>query len=1028
MLLEKNEPLRAAAWLERWQAATEGPVRIQAALELAGAYVRADKRQRAVACLERALAEEPGATEVRKRLIDLHRAGEAWEPLVRVLGDGAVQAQEPEVILAYAREAAELAQTHLGAPHAALTALERAVTLAPQDNRLRSLFADALSAAGEFEKSRSILEALIHESGRRRSRERAALHLRVARVARAENKPAEALEHLEQAAEMDMENAATLETLAEVAEQVGQYERAERAYRGLMLLIRRGGKEAALSATEALLRLRQIALTRGQADKAQDLLDSAVAEAIGSPEEARRLGRALRAQGAIELLGVVLEKRLAATTDPGELAGILIEQAEIAVGAGRSVTALETALAALSEAPADPVIRQAARSIARQVGASERYASALEAMAGEKRRSADAQLGATWLSEAGDVLREEVGDAKGAIDVYNRAAQLGVDGGVATVQAAYALVGLHQGSKDPSERAKAVKVLARLGKPGIPDEVRVEALFRLAQAQLGAHEAVDQALAALSSALELSGDIERSFSIVREAKVADTDLARVLPLYEHVARASKDDDMMLDFFERRAALTTATIEQVKEGVEFAFAREKTPRALTMLERAAEVARRAENREELEWALLELAEARRASGDIAGAVACLEEAREFADPVRTMRVYQDIARAPFEVRVEAAVAARVYERLWEREPSDRRSWEPLLRVLVDLRDAAAIDRVTRMTVERLFDPAERNAVRMVRARFLAEIDRRDPALEATLRDVLIDEPTLEEGIEMLADVYQASGNEQGLTELLASEIEAARGRRDVAAVVVLSLRVGARHLAVGAKGEARDVYRKALLLAPDDLRVLKALAGLLTPQEDARERAVVLERLLANESGEDAGRIAIELGVLWEAMGDEERVQRALETGVARAAGHAAVFDRLCEFYRSRHAWERLSATLVEESDRRTLPGERAPLLRQAAEIYRSNLGRSREAAELLRRARRYSPEDPVLLTELVQALDAVGEGALAADELSQALGELAPDSPQRVVLLQSRAELYEKAGQFERGVQDREEALGAGGD
>ena len=280
LLLEKNEPARAAAWLERWQEASEGAVRTQAALELAGAYLQADKRQRAVACLERALVDDPNSGEVRKRLIDLHRAGEAWEPLVRVLGDGAVHAQDPETILSYAREAAEIAGSQLRAPHAALAALERAVGLAPKDNGLRSLYAEALFAAGELGQARALLEGLIDESGRRRSRERAILHLRVARVARAENKAAESLEHLEQAAEMDMESAATLETLAEVAEEVGEYDCAERAYRGLMLLIRRGGKAGALSATEALLRLRQVALVRGQNDKAQDLLDSAIAVSL----------------------------------------------------------------------------------------------------------------------------------------------------------------------------------------------------------------------------------------------------------------------------------------------------------------------------------------------------------------------------------------------------------------------------------------------------------------------------------------------------------------------------------------------------------------------------------------------------------------------------------------------------------------------------------------------------------------------------------------------------------------------------
>ncbi len=1026
--LDKGEPLRAAAWLERWQAAAEGAARTQAGIELAGAYLRGDKRQRAVACLERALADDPAATEVRQRLIELHRAGEAWEPLVRVLGEGAVQSSDAETTLSYAREAAEIASGRLAAPHAALAALEKAVGLAPGDAGLRSQYAEALFAAGELAQARVILESLIHESGRRRSRERALLHQRVARVARAESRPAEALEHLEQAAEMDMDNAATLEILAAVAEEVGEYDRAERAFRALMLLIRRGGKGATLSATEALLRLRQIALARGQSDKAQDLLDSAIAEASGSSEAARRLGKILREQGSLDLYAVVLEKRLAATSDPDEQAGILIEQAEIAAGQGQAGRALDTALAALGQSPASPAIRQAARRLAREVGASERYAGALSALVSEKRRSDDAGLCAAWLCEAGEVLRDEVRDPAAAAEVYGRATHLGIDGGVATVHAAHALVGLSEARRDRDERAKAIKLLARLGKPGAPAEMRVEALFRLAQVQLGGNENLEQGLAALSSALELSGDIERAFAIVREAKVADADLARVLPLYEHVARTSKDDGMLLDFFERRAALPTATLEQVKEGIEFASAREQTGRAQVMLERAVDLARGTGQRDGLQWAMLELSEARRVSGDIAGAVSCLEEARELADPVRTLRIYQDIARQPLEGRVEPAVAARVYERLWEREPTDRRSWEPLLRVYIGLQDVAGTERVARATIERLFDPAERNAVRMVRARFLASRDRKDPALVETLRDVLLDEPTREEAIELLADVYQASGNEAGLTELLASEIEAARGRRDVGAVVALSLRLGDRHLAAGARGEARDVYRKALLLAPDDVKVLRALASLLAPQEDARERAVVLERLLGNESGPEAGRIAIELGLLWEAMGDDERLQRALETGVARAGGSPEVFDKLCEFYRARHAWDRLASALVEESDRRGGPSERAGLLRQAAEICRANLGRSRDAAELLRRARRFTPEDAALLADLVQSLDAVGEGGLAAEELSQAIAELPENDPQRAVLLQTRADLYEKEGQFEKAVQDREAAIGAGGE
>ena len=96
------------------------------------------------------------------------------------------------------------------------------------------------------------------------------------------------------------------------------------------------------------------------------------------------------------------------------------------------------------------------------------------------------------------------------------------------------------------------------------------------------------------------------------------------------------------------------------------------------------------------------------------------------------------------------------------------------------------------------------------------------------------------------------------------------RRDVPAVVALSLRLGARLLARDSAGEARDVYRRALESAPTDVAMLRALAALLSPQEDAPERAVVLERLLENEVGAEAGHIGIELAELWAALGDDER--------------------------------------------------------------------------------------------------------------------------------------------------------------
>jgi tetratricopeptide (TPR) repeat protein len=101
--------------------------------------------------------------------------------------------------------------------------------------------------------------------------------------------------------------------------------------------------------------------------------------------------------------------------------------------------------------------------------------------------------------------------------------------------------------------------------------------------------------------------------------------------------------MLLDFLERKAALPSATFVEVREGVELALGRRELSRAEALLRRAVELARaNAGDRKALEWALLELAEVRRSAGDLAGAVACLEEARDVADPARVLRLYQELA--------------------------------------------------------------------------------------------------------------------------------------------------------------------------------------------------------------------------------------------------------------------------------------------------------------------------------------------------------------------------------------------------
>jgi tetratricopeptide (TPR) repeat protein len=1023
LVLDKGEALAAAGWMEKWLAQAEAAERTRAALELSAAYVKGDRRHRAIACLERALGEQPVAHDVRAALIGLYRQGESWEALVRVLSDGCAHLTDVETILSYAREAAELSQGKLGSPAPALTALEKAVTLVPADRALRTTLADALIATGALDRARDILQALLKEAGRRRSKERAAVHHRVARVARAQKNLAEAIEHLEQAAEMDMDHAGILEMLAQVAEELDNPDRAERAYRALILLARREGSGATLSPGEVLLRLRRIALGRGQTDKAADLLESAVAEAMSSPAEAQRIQKALAGAGDAEVLRKVLEMRLATATDEASQADVLADLGALEEGAGDHAAALDRYLSALEKAPDDLGRHEHTRAVARAAKQSEKYLTSLAALVENKRRVGDAAIMTRLQLVAGEVAELDLGDKERAAELYGKASQGGVEAGEPAVRAAAALVRV---ARTPSERSKAIKALTRLGGENVPDDVRVEALFCLAEAQLGGEDTRDKGLEALAEALERRPDIDRAFALVRGAKVPDSDLARVLPLYERVARGSGDDGMLLDYLERRAAIPGTTAEELREAVDLAVSLNEPARAEALLKRAVELlkGRSEPSSKMMEWALLELAQIRKNAGDVNGAVAWLEEARDVADPVRVLRHFQEIAQKALFGGGDPAVAARVYERLWEREPAERRWWEPLLDLYGRLEDRAGAERVARATIERTFDAVERTAVRIAWARLLLAIDQRDKSAEETLRDVLLEDPTNRDAIALLADVYQATGNEAGLQDLLVREIDAARSRNDVPGVVSLSLRLGGRLGPTQPEG-AREVLRAALKLAPDDRELLKALLALVPSdtesEADVDEKARLLERLLGLEPDEGVAALALELADLWGRLDKEDRQRAVLESAWKRAPGHRGLYERLCDFYRERKAWEPLATVLSEAASRASSPVEQAALWREAADVYRKTLRRAREAAELLRLARNAVPMDGELLRELVETLDALGDRAGAADEVGRAVS--AAVGADRVPLLKLSADLREKAGDSAAAVADLEQAV-----
>jgi len=1019
-----GEPLAAANWLEQ-RLATGAPVERRAAvLKLAQTYLSGGQRHRAVAALERGLGEDPKAGELWEMLARLHRESGHHEALLRVLVASSAELEDPAAVVAAAEEALVLCREHLGDPAQAVPILERAVALAPEQRALRLALADGLRAAGKLAEARAVLEAMLQEYGRRQSRERATLHLQIATVARAEKDLELAAKHLEQAASVLLDSIDVQLALAEVAEGRGDLERAEKAYRALLVLARRGHGENALTAGEVLVRLRRLALRGQQPAQAAENLESLVARALHDPVEARRIQAALLADEDSETLLDLLGKRRASAASIADEAVVVCEQATVLEKIGRAEEGLAALLDILGRVPDSIEAHGLARGLATRLGKAATYLETVTGAADKLRRADDAGCLADLLLRAADVAEHDLGALDRAQGFLRRAEQTGRRG----AEVMSALARLAAASGDAAEQTRAVAGLRRLAEQAASFAEKADLYYRLAEAQTGVPETRDEGLDALAKAVELHADLPRATAIVERAQVPESALARVLPVYEKVARASNDEHLLLDFLERRAALPAAKLTDVREGVELAVSLGEGARAERLLARAIEVARTsgAGVREAI-WAVGDLARRLRARGDLAGAAHVLDEARDEWTNPRLTPLVRELAKAAAGAPETISTAARLYERLRGVYPTDREVWEPLLDLLAKLGDRPALQALVEDLVGKLMSRGERGAVRMAWARFLLQSGDAGEATSTALRDVLLEEPGHPQALTLLADIYEQRGDVGEAVNLLSEALSNAEGGADSAGRATLARRLGDL-VKKADPAQAKEVYRSALAAALPDPVVKRslqlALAELLTDASEAVERAGLIEEVLRVERGEPAAVQALALFELRVGMGDTDGAERALQLGRERAPGNAQLFERSRAFLAEGERWSDLAQLCVEEASRHKDIAKATALLRQAAALQREKAGDVAAAARTLRRAAQLHPGDVGLVRELCDVLAETGDTAQALAVTGEILA--ATQGAARVGVLRLRADLAVKGGDDGAAIADLEEAFGLG--
>jgi len=1019
---ERGEPEQAVPWLERLLTATQDE-RSPLVMRLANAHVAAGDDASAIEVVRKARADGDRTAEVRGLLADLYRRAKSWRPLAD-LYMASVKETSGATARDYARKAADLYHHKLADAERTLAAAESAIALelelseSAEIRDLKVMKAQALRSTGQTQAARLLLEELIEEFGRRRSKDRAAIHVELAYVLQSEGDHDRALKEVELASKMDAGNPQLLRKVAALANDAGKPEKAEKSLRSLLLVVRRhppGDELDAVGESEVLYELHRIAASRDEAEKADELLASALEAALQSDAEVARLCRTVIACGEYDIALKAMEQRLDASDDANSKAELLTGIADILeTHKGRSEDGLRRRLEALALAPERLDLHDRAAAAAKAADAVATYVSKVADLTEGMKRDVDAELSGTLWMRLGKLAENDLEDLTKARDYYGRAEATATD----RAGALFALARVANAIGDTTEATRALDELTEMAEGQEASPAQAGALYRLAEMQVGSDELRARGIEMLRRALKVDSKPTQAARILRAAAEAEPGNADILALYERVARASGEWEILLDFLERRARLADATPDQIREAVDLANTHGQQARGEALLERAVDAARSSdEGLSSAIWAAVALCR-QKMRDDLRAARHLVYEIADLASAAEVFAVCSEIAETASQ-RDDLELAAEMLELLRQREPSRRDVWEPLSDIYRRIGDRNRFMGVIMSTLPTLVDPLERNALRKQTARYLIDADSAEEALDP-LRDALLDDPDDIEAAGMLEQVLRSTGNDEGLADFLWQRFEDAKERGNPDTMEDVAVRLGSLLDSMGS-ADVLTVYQTALSVAPSSRVLLHRVIDAL-PEGSEREQADLMERLLAVETEDEVADLALRLADVWMALSDMDGVLRALRIGHRRASTDARLRARLESFYREAGMWQELAEMMVAEAeaieDVRLAVGR----LREAASLYRDYLMNPGRAGAVLRKAQERSPEDAGLVLELVDCLGSAGDTAGAARAVADALAS-GVDGRARVDLLLTQAHLSGELGDQDGAIAALEEAF-----
>ena len=636
---------------------------------------------RATERLERSLAERPDAEPLRERLAGLYREQQAWSQLAHLVADSAAHAPDKAARMARLLEAA--ASTRAGAPSPSRRS--RCSSRPPTSRRRTPPSAWSSPrrsrSAKRFDEARTILQAMIDSFGGRRPKERAPVHYQIARLELAMGNRARALVELDTATRVDPQNPEILRTLAELARDDGQLDRAEKSYRALLVVLRRredAGDEPAVARSEVLLELSAIAERQGEGERAREILESALEAAARSDFEQQRLESALRARGDFETLVRVLEARLARAGESPATARTLSELADVLAGPlGRPHQALPVRLRCIGADPRSTEAHEAAMTLARSVGAMDRYVEAVSRSADSATQAGTRRWRALCSCASATIAEQDLHDDRRSAALYERV----VDLDVRTPEVLGALDRVYERLGDDGKQARilAMRIEAETAQGG--PRAAIDAIYRLAGLRLASESTLDEGARDARERPRRGATPGPRGGGTAPRRPRSTPRTRSSSRSSNAWGASPDTSAPSSrpsSCVRGSPAPTSTRCARPSRWPCASRSRGWPRLCSSgSSRASRRRARTSRTSRGPWATL--ASLREAAGDLRRAVELKKGAARIADPEVARRLDFEVARIAADKLGDLELAAETYASLHERDPADREAWEPLMAV-------------------------------------------------------------------------------------------------------------------------------------------------------------------------------------------------------------------------------------------------------------------------------------------------------------------------------------------------------------